>query len=745
MDQPTAVLDQPTAVFLFAGGGGLYLGFASAGYQPVFASDIWAPAAETFAENSPHVRFHLGDARTFTPTLLEELTGGRRVDVVVGGPPCQGFSTLGDQIQGDPRNALFSAFARVVRWLEPKCVLVENTSYIRSQYAGVYEREVCAALGALGYHVFVNTLNAADYGAPQVRKRAFFFASRLETAFAWPAPTHGSDPGLEQYRTVGETIMDIADVSASADLPNHTALNHSETVLARYRLIPEGGRLPPPQELPPEIRRRNFGNTYKRLHRGKPSLTLVPGNNAFPIHPVEDRSLTPREAARLQGFPDDYRFWGSRLEQCKLVGNAVPVQLSYGLAAAILDHLAGSVAAERAAEPDPAGVQLRLAIGDQQAAVAHPAGRSTGTAISLFTGAGGLTLGMLRAGFRVVLSVDRKAVVARNHSINFPDIPHLHADVTELTAEQVRQHVGFARPDLIFGGPPCQGFSIFGRRRFVNTRGHQPDGDDRNDLVLHFVDLAVALNPRVILMENVKGFLSTPRGDSTYLQEVTARLEAHGYTVHCRLVNAADYGVPQLRERVLLVATERGITFEWPQPKYFQKPAPWQRRYATVGDVISDLVDDATHDVEFSHVPMSHRELVVERYKLIPEGGRLPEGDLPDHLRSGYRTDNVKNFSHVYRRLSRDQPATTMVPGHNAFPVHPTLPRTLTVREAARIQTFPDSMRFVGTRQQQCLLVGNAVPPLLAEVFGQAIAKAIAGNASQPGYKADHYELKAAR
>ncbi len=140
---------------------------------------------------------------------------------------------------------------------------------------------------------------------------------------------------------------------------------------------------------------------------------------------------------------------------------------------------------------------------------------------------------------------------------------------------------------------------------------------------------------------------------------------------------------------------------------------------------------------------MAHKELVAERFMLIPEGGRLPEKDLPERLRRGYRSDNIKNFSHVYRRLSRSRPAGTMVPGHNAFPVHPTLPRTLTVREAARIQTFPDWMRFVGTRQQQCTLVGNAVPPLVAEIFAQQIAKAIMGNANDPGYKADIYELRA--
>jgi DNA (cytosine-5)-methyltransferase 1 len=122
----------------------------------------------------------------------------------------------------------------------------------------------------------------------------------------------------------------------------------------------------------------------------------------------------------------------------------------------------------------------------------------------------------------------------------------------------------------------------------------------------------------------------------------------------------------------------------------------------------------------------------------------LPEDKLPKRLQKGYRSDAVKNYSHVYKRLSMNAPATTMVPGHNAFPVHPVLHRTLTVREAARIQTFPDWMRFVGTRQQQCTLVGNAVPPVLAEIFAANIIKIIRGNYASNGFKRDVYDLAAA-
>jgi len=124
---------------------------------------------------------------------------------------------------------------------------------------------------------------------------------------------------------------------------------------------------------------------------------------------------------------------------------------------------------------------------------------------------------------------------------------------------------------------------------------------------------------------------------------------------------------------------------------------------------------------------MNHKPLQVERYKRIPEGGKLDVEALPPELRKGYRTDEVKNFSHVFKRLDRNTPSSTMVPGHNAFPIHPWLDRALTVREAARIQTFPDEIEFIGAREDQCIQVGNAFPPLLAELIANNLMRAESG------------------
>lgn len=725
----------PTLVSLFAGAGGLTSGLENAGFRSLLATDVEPSSKETFSLNLPHIPFHLGPIEKLTRDQVLSLIDNTQVDLIAGGPPCQGFSTLGDQNPADPRNGLFWCFVRMVRWLNPTAFLMENVNYLRTQYGGRYESEITAAFEALGYRVQVQTLNAAEYGVPQIRKRVFFFGTRSESKFSWPSPTHGEE--RLPHETVRRYLSGLA-----GDAHNHSKLRHGETVVARYRLIPEGGRMPPPSELPEAIRRKNFGNTYKRLHRDRPSLTLVPGNNAFPVHPVEDRSLTPREAARLQTFPDTFVFAGNRSAQCRLVGNAVPPLLAQSLGSELYAHIARTKTNMGYEEGGISTTPINTQFSDSITSHSKHR-RSDLNAVSFFTGIGGLQLGFLNAGVNVVGSYDMKNSVARNHDLNFPNIPHYRADVTKLSVQDVLTNANGQRIDIVFGGPPCQGFSIFGRRRFKNTKGHRPELDERNEATLSFIDLAIALSPRAIFMENVKGFLSTERWDSSYLAEIESRLEKAGYEIKHQIVNCAAYGVPQRRERFILIATRPEDAHIWPEPKHFEEPKSWQRPYTTVGDVISDLTDPETYGSEFSHVPMNHKPLVVERYKLIPEGGRLPEDRLTDALRKGYRSDSVKNYSHVYKRLSMGVPATTMVPGHNAFPVHPTLHRTLTVREAARIQTFPDWMRFEGTRQQQCTLVGNAVPPLLAEVFAVSIVKALKGNYASVGYKRDVYDIAA--
>jgi DNA (cytosine-5)-methyltransferase 1 len=344
--------------------------------------------------------------------------------------------------------------------------------------------------------------------------------------------------------------------------------------------------------------------------------------------------------------------------------------------------------------------------------------------VDLFSGAGGLTIGFARAGLRPLCSVDNSPSVRETHAWNYPTIPFFSGDLSKpITLDPALASLAGASPMVVLGGPPCQGFSIFGKRRFVNSRGYQPRQDPRNRLVYSFVDAIARIRPRWFLMENVPGLASLEHG--AFLEALLREFREMGFSrVEHRILNCASHGVPQIRRRLIVLGNRTGHVIPWPKPKFFETPKEWQDGFRTVGEVITDLADPASHKVHSCHVPMNHKPLLVERYRFIPEGGKLDVEALPARLRKGYRTDAVKNYSHVFRRLHRERASTTMVPGHNAFPIHPWLDRALTVREAARIQTFPDEVEFRGSRQEQCIQVGNAFPPLVAELLANNIVKA---------------------
>ncbi len=710
------------AVALFAGGGGFHIGMEKAGFNVLLASDI-EPAAElTHKENWPKLPFICKDIRELKTEEILELTKNKKPDIIFGGPPCQGFSTIGAKMSSDPRNVLFDHYARIVGDLKPKYFLFENVKSLTTMYGGQFKDNIIRKFSKIGYTCYETILNSADFGVPQFRERVFIFGTLSDAPFMFPNPTHGN--GLKDYETVGQHIMDLVNTKHES-INGHSILNHSETVISRYKLIPEGGKLPPPEQLPIEIRRKNFGNTYKRLDRKAPSLTMVPGNNAFPIHPVEHRSLTPREAARLQTFPDSHKFIGDRRRQCILVGNAVPPLLAENIGKAIMEHHQGNIKLEQADKPSVVITDSNNLAEDTILPLKklNKLNEKSGF-IDLFCGAGGFTIGFAKAGWKPLLGVDINKSVTITHTDNFPSIPFLNGDLSEdevfnLTTEKyIDKELG-----IVVGGPPCQGFSIFGKRRFVNTQGYDPHQDPRNRLVYSYLNVVKKLKPRWFLMENVPGLANLDQG--LFLKSLVQEFKDIGYeNTEFKILNAADYGVPQLRRRLIIIGNRTGHIIPWPKKKYFDKPKDWQKKYRTVGEVITDLSTEQSLSEFTCHVPMNHKPLLVERYKHIEEGKKLNVDKLPEHLKSGYRTDKVKNYSHVFKRLHRALPSTTMVPGHNAFPIHPWLNRSLTVREAARIQTFPDEIHFKGNRQEQCIQVGNAFPPMLAQILGENIQKA---------------------
>ncbi len=334
-----------TFIDLFTGAGGLYRGFKDAGFSHLLSVEVWDCAIQTLKSNYPDINLYEGDIRKLDSQTIRNMIGERKCDVIVGGPPCQGYSTIGKRLARDPRNELVFEFIRIVAAIKPTFFVMENVKGLLSANNGIMRELIKDEFKKIGYaNTISDVLCAADYGVPQMRQRVFFMGVKdgvvLKSELGFPKKVQG-------LKTVGDAIMDL--MGKENQVPNHVPMKHNQIVTERIRCIPEGSGIPK-EGLPEKVaygsrsdfadnKLKNFSHVYKRLDRKKPASTMVPGHNAFPLHPVADRSLTVREAARIQTFPDDVVFMGSRQEQCIQVGNAVPVRLAYQLAKNILNYL----------------------------------------------------------------------------------------------------------------------------------------------------------------------------------------------------------------------------------------------------------------------------------------------------------------------------------------------------------------------------------------------------------------------
>lgn len=329
------------SIDLFAGAGGLSLGFSRWGVEPLLAveKDEWA--AKSFKANfSSHV----------LDVEVARVDGYPRADLVLGGPPCQGFSPLGRDRDEDSRltlNRLWLDYLRVVKRVRPAIFLVENVpQFLRSTQFGHFARYCKRYLPE--YELDSRTLNAVDYGVPQSRKRGFIIGSRVGLPW-WPAPTHHEGGVLgNRWRTVRDAIGDLPRVADDRSL--HWSRNPEPQSLLRYSLIPEGGNRFDLQRIRPDLlpecwKKKPTGTTdgLGRMWWDRPSPTIrteffKPEKGRY-LHPEADRSITHREAARLQSFPDDFLFEGSRIQVARQIGNAVPPLLAEALAREITAHL----------------------------------------------------------------------------------------------------------------------------------------------------------------------------------------------------------------------------------------------------------------------------------------------------------------------------------------------------------------------------------------------------------------------
>lgn len=333
---------------LFSGVGGLSLGFEQAGFEVVSAVDVWADAIRTYNHNRETKVGRVISVEDFNNNILPDIIKKHHINGVIGGPPCQGFSTVGKREIDDPRNKLYLDFYRTVAIAKPDFFVIENVKGMLTLNKGAFVKDLIERFGdnGLGYTISYQLLNAADYGIPQNRHRVFYVGIRNKK-FTFPAPfdytltakdaisdlegsssvKYGSAPQNEyQKRLRGSMLAPL----------NQDYTNHSEQTVNIISQIPDGGNI---RSLPPEYWEiRKYNKAFERMGSFKPSNTIDTGHRNY-FHYKENRIPTLRESARIQSFPDSFEVLGTRGSQYKQIGNAVPPMLSYIIAKTILEQL----------------------------------------------------------------------------------------------------------------------------------------------------------------------------------------------------------------------------------------------------------------------------------------------------------------------------------------------------------------------------------------------------------------------
>ena len=312
------------------------------------------------------------------------------------------------------------------------------------------------------------------------------------------------------------------------------------------------------------------------------------------------------------------------------------------------------------------------------------------TFVDLFCGAGGLSKGLEMSGLQGICGLDWFKEAGETYRRNF-NHPFVNGDITlpEVKEEfynTVKQQLNGRPLNVIAGGFPCQGFSMAGNR-IVD--------DPRNSLYLEMLEIVKVLQPEFVICENVKGLRSMLNGRVE--QKILEDYRTIGYDMNVTTLCAADYYTPQKRERVIFIGNRIG------RSNFHPKPILSSDKYITTGQAIGDLINHP-EDLAFNHVPTKHRPEMQERILACPEGKSL-----------------YKGYSDAWKKCPWDEASCTIKENHGGVNIHPKLPRVLTAREMARLQSFPDSFIFEGPKNKQLVQIGNAVPPLLGKAIGLAI------------------------
>ena len=331
---------------LFCGCGGLSKGFEMAGFEPMLAIDMWEDAVKTYNHNHSKPVAVCEDIHNWSNEYLEEIAKKREVVGVVGGPPCQGYSTVGTRDVNDPRNHLYLEYCRVVEILKPDFFVLENVKGLTTLAGGAFRDDIIKRFGDLGYEISYEVINAAQYGVPQNRWRVFFVGIRGRK-FVFPKPNKKEltcadalsdlpkptlQDGLDsiyEYTSDPQNSFQKRMRKNSNCVFNHQVTMHSDQTVQIIKMIPDGGSI---KDLPSEFWEvRKYNKAFERMSSNRPSNTVDTGHRNY-FHYSENRIPTVRENARLQSFPDAFEFLGSKTSQYKQVGNAVPPLLAYAVA-----------------------------------------------------------------------------------------------------------------------------------------------------------------------------------------------------------------------------------------------------------------------------------------------------------------------------------------------------------------------------------------------------------------------------
>ena len=339
---------------LFCGAGGLSYGFERAGFNVLLGIDNDAKALETFERNHNGAKSICGDITEITyKDHIAPLLDGKKIDVIIGGPPCQGFSLSGPRNFNDPRNKLYLSYIRLVEEIQPKAFVIENVPGLVGLFNGEVKDNIIKKFAEMGYEVKYRILCAADYGVPQNRKRVVFVGVKGENTFEYPAiqteqvtcemalsdlpplvDVLGED--VQSYETAPQNAYQKLMREKSGEVRNHVAASHSEKVQHIISLVPDGGNY---KDLPAEFKEsRNFHVAWTRFNSQKPAPTIDTGHRHH-FHYKYNRVPTVRECARLQSFPDDFIFLGNKTQQFRQVGNAVPPIMAQRIADQIVKLL----------------------------------------------------------------------------------------------------------------------------------------------------------------------------------------------------------------------------------------------------------------------------------------------------------------------------------------------------------------------------------------------------------------------